>query len=161
MLSDKLKTMVGFGGEQGRINRIRDFVMNQLKPQTRTELLNIIRMFPYDAAKSEENLIIDYITSSNDDFFNMYRMKNNLEKGMLEVKEREEQARRENYEAIIDTEAKSYISHMIHLILDDDPRSIKYPSKIHMLANAVRHRVAELIEKIDGPYASTMAGTYT
>lgn len=160
-MADKLKTIVGLGGERNRNNRIREFVVSELKPQTRSEMLNIIRKFPHDSTKSEENLLIDYIITSNDDFFNMYRMKNKLERRMLEAKEHEEQVKRDDYNAMIDVEAKSYISHMIHQILDDDPKSIKYPSKIHMLANAVRYRVGDLIEKIDCSPAVIPSGTYT
>jgi hypothetical protein len=158
MFSDKFKTMIGFGGEHGRANRIRDFVISQLKPKTRAELLNIIRIFPYDTTKSEEDLIIGYITGSNDDLFNMYRMKNDIEKGMLEAKEREETEKQTAYDAMIESEAKSYISHMIHQILDDDPRSVKYPTNIHLIANDVRYRVADIVKKID--YTTRTTGTY-
>ena len=130
---------------QTREQKIRNFVETDLNPNTRNELFSLVCMFRKDASLSENELIIKYILDSNDDFFSMYRMKNNMERTAIEADERIVAGKAAAKAVWVDEEARAYIRHQLHSILDKSIASETASPALIKLAAEVKARAEEIV----------------
>jgi hypothetical protein len=135
-----------------REERIRHFVGTELLPETRSELLSIIRMLNYKSTLSEHETMCKYIIESDDSFFKNLITKNHVEKRIAEEKlklRKEMEIQRENERTeFIEKEAQCYISHVIQNILTDKFEDKKYPKELIVLAKQVRERAEKIVESL-------------
>lgn len=138
--------------EKARVDRINQFVFDELLPETRATTIRLIRMFPHDPDVPDNDLIVKYIVESHDDFFRNLQTKNYVERRIAEEKAKldasEQKHKEQTWSEFVDAEARLYISHMIRDILSGNTsENTVYPPELFKYAEAVRVRAHELVQR--------------
>jgi hypothetical protein len=133
-----------------RGERIQNFIDAELLPETRAELIKLIRMFEWNPHLSENEVMYKYIAESDYAFFKNLITKNHVERRIAEERDKlfkESQLRKETERnKFIEEEARSYISHVIQNIISGEYDEKKYPSEFINLAKQVRNRAEKIVE---------------